>query len=307
MPEDAFIRVFRLSPPRDPVGVQCDAEGAFVGPVPLLDRATDDFGRTRWDPRSIDSINRELSFCYGLPVDMATRAGGLTAVANALNDGALLRAQIATLHLRLPDLLRIDDGTHRLERRATLARTLHAGGLLKEDWDPEKHPRLGVPPNAGWFAPTGQNGDPNSAIAAIPVADFSGGFHDVVVDLWMKAFDDNGIPAVKAPAIRIIGPYEGVIGYPDIIIHRSEQPIEVIEVKTGINPAITPNQAAYIPMLQYGGHIYSTDTRIRQLGLEPGIPFPPVVVYILFANPGQPYDAIKLPPPTIIPTPNIGP
>jgi hypothetical protein len=38
--------------------------------------------------------------------------------------------------------------------------------------------------------------------------------------------------------------------------------LRIIEVKTGKNPPLTMNQALYIPLLQIGGHIYSTDPRV---------------------------------------------
>lgn len=60
-------------------------------------------------------------------------------------------------------------------------------------------------------------------------------------------------------------------------------------------------------MLQIGGHIYSTDPRIRSLGLTPGVPFPPAVVYIMFANPGEPYDIRRVNPPVVIPAPSAKP
>jgi len=161
MPDGAFVRTFSLSPRGDRFGVTCDADGAFIGPVPLLERGVDRFGRAAWRPRRIDPLNLDLSFCYGLPVDIAAKAGGLAAVANALNDGALLRAQIATLHLALPDLPRIDDGTRRHERRVALAKALRWSGLLKADPDDPEHPGwpAGTPDGRGGkFRPKDDNG-----------------------------------------------------------------------------------------------------------------------------------------------------
>jgi len=295
------MRHFRLSPPGGR-GVSCETDGASVGPVPLLQRAADLSGREAWAPRSTTALNADLGFCYGLPVDVASRAGGLAAIARALNGGAILRAKIAALHLQFPDLPPL---TRSYEETAALAKALHQSGILKADWDPAKHPRLGGPPNAGWFTPAGSQ--PDTSLDPTPIADFSGGFHDVVVDLWVKYLNENGIPAIKAPAIRIIGPNNAVIGYPDIIMHWPGLPIEVIEVKTGSNPPLTPNQMAYLPALQIGGHIYSNDPRIQALGLQPGVPFPPMVVYVLFANPGEENELIELPPPVIIPAPRSGP
>jgi hypothetical protein len=79
-------------------------------------------GRTSWRRRPAADLNRNLSVGYGLPVDVGAKAGGLAVMANALNDGALLRAHIATLDLRFPDLPRIGDGTRLRERRAALAK-----------------------------------------------------------------------------------------------------------------------------------------------------------------------------------------
>ena len=85
----------------------------------------------------------------------ASARRALDAVAAALTNGELARAQIAALLLQLPDpppaAIAQPDG---LEKRR-LARDLAACGLLKADadWD-DKHPRTGAPPNPGWFAPT---------------------------------------------------------------------------------------------------------------------------------------------------------
>ena len=122
------------------------------------------------------------------------------------------------------------------------------------------------------------------------------------MDAWVAFFEKQGIPVVRAPAIRIIGNNSNVIGYPDILIHEPGHPIEVWEVKTGDDPPLTDNQRAYLPMLQIGGHVYSVDPSIQKLGIEPGVPFPPVDVYIIFAPaPLQEYQILKLPPPTIVP------
>lgn len=145
------IRHFRLSP-MGGRGVSCDADGAFVGPVPLLKRTTDLSRREAWVPRSTTALNADLSFCYGLPVDVSPRADSFIVIARALNDGAILHAKIATLHLQFPDLPPL---TPSHEEEAALAKALYQSGILKVDWDPAKHPRLGGPPNAGWFAPVG--------------------------------------------------------------------------------------------------------------------------------------------------------
>lgn len=152
MPDGPFIRTFSLSSRGGHFGVSCDSNGVFVGPAPLLKRPPDCFGRPIWRPRPTADVNRDLSFCYGLPVDVTNKTSGLAAVARALNDGALVRAQIATLHLRLPDLPRLNDGMPMHGRRVALAKALHWSGLLKASPDDPEHP--------GWpkGAPGGQGG-----------------------------------------------------------------------------------------------------------------------------------------------------
>ena len=104
------------------------------------------------------------------------------------------------------------------------------------------------------------------------------------------------------PAIRMIGKDDKVIGYPDMLVHEPGHPLEVWEVKTGEAPPLTDAQRIYLSVIQIGGHIYSTDPKIRELGLEPGVPFPPAVVHIIYAPaPRQPYQFFNPPKPTIVP------
>ena len=143
----SFARHFRLRPG----GIECDADGLRVGGVALLARNA----KHAWTRRDEGDLSRELSKLYGFPLDLGRKRRGVDAVAAALSNGELARAQIAALLLQLPDPpaaagARLGD----LEKRR-LALELAAGGVLKADadWD-DKHPRTGAPPNPGWFAPT---------------------------------------------------------------------------------------------------------------------------------------------------------
>jgi hypothetical protein len=141
----SFARYFRLQPGR----IECDAGGLRVGGVALLARDA----KGSWTRRDGGELNRELSKLYGRPLDCERKGGALDAVAAALTNGELARAQIGALLLRLPDPP-APAGVHAdgLERRR-LVDGLLACGLLKADadWD-DKHPRTGAPPNPGWFA-----------------------------------------------------------------------------------------------------------------------------------------------------------
>jgi len=106
----------------------------------------------------VRDLNRDLSKRYGIPIDINAKSGGLIAIASALNRGDLLHAQITTLHLQIPDPPPLTKSAHTMGDIVALARQLQASGLLKADWDPQKHPRwpAGAPGGIGGeFAPRG--------------------------------------------------------------------------------------------------------------------------------------------------------
>ena len=96
-----MIHEFRLSA-RGKGGVFCDKDGAFVGAIPMLVRARRN-GKDEWRPRDCADLSREMSAQYGLPIDMSSKRGGLTVIAKALDEGDVVRAQVATLLLGIPD------------------------------------------------------------------------------------------------------------------------------------------------------------------------------------------------------------
>jgi hypothetical protein len=77
-------------------------------------------------------------------------------VCRALNRGDLIHAQIATLHLQIPDPPPLTKSAQTPNESIDLARQLRASGLRKQEWDEEKHPRwaAGSPDSVGGqFAP----------------------------------------------------------------------------------------------------------------------------------------------------------
>lgn len=142
--------------------VSCGTSGVFVGEVPLLERSCSRNGFQQWEPRPVRDLNRDLSKRYGIPIDIDAKAGGLIAIARALNRGDLLHAQITTLHQQIPDPPPLTKSTQTMGDIVALARQLQASGLLKADWDPLKHPRwpAGTPGSIGGeFAPRGDVAD----------------------------------------------------------------------------------------------------------------------------------------------------
>ena len=136
-------------------GVSCGGSGVFVGAVPLLEGSS---APGRWKPRPASDLNRDLTVCYGLPIEFDRKLDGLRTVAQALGRGDLIHAQITTLHLRIPDPPPLGKSALTPDEIIDLARQLRASDLLKAGWDPAKHPRwpAGSPGSIGGeFAPTG--------------------------------------------------------------------------------------------------------------------------------------------------------
>ena len=169
MGELVISQFFRLSDD----GVRCDASGLFIGGTPMLTRALGSGGRGNWEMRPLDEQNRDISARYGLPVDLAIKRDGLASVARALQRGDLARAQISALLLRLPEPPSLAKNAP-ASGLMNLAWKLSESGMLKADWDSEKHPRTGEPPNRGWFAPKDEvvasNTEPKPTMTAAPPA-----------------------------------------------------------------------------------------------------------------------------------------
>lgn len=156
-----MIREFRLSPPRSGRGVSCDTSGAYVGSVPLLKRSNM-HGKDRWEPRNCEQLSKQLGSEFGLPIDLSMKAGGLKAICNALNEGDVARAQIATVLLGIPDPPPSTKRPHPPGEMIKFIRDLNWSGLIKADWDPDEHPRwpAGAPDGQGGeFAPKGEGAE----------------------------------------------------------------------------------------------------------------------------------------------------
>jgi hypothetical protein len=78
-----LTREFHLSPPGTGLGVSCDAEGAFVGGIPILDRSRKN-GEDEWHLHDCEDLSRQISMRYCLPIDMSSKTGGLRVIANAV-------------------------------------------------------------------------------------------------------------------------------------------------------------------------------------------------------------------------------
>jgi hypothetical protein len=98
-----------------------------------------------------------------LPSRHIVEEGGLAAIAKALNEGDVVRAQVATVLLGIPHPPSLAKGAPSRQAMIELARELQWSGLLKADFDPDEHPRwpAGAPDSqGGQVAP--KNDDPSA-------------------------------------------------------------------------------------------------------------------------------------------------
>jgi hypothetical protein len=280
-----IFRTYSLVPRGGP-GLTCDDAGLALGPVVLAKKICDVPGARRYKLLSLDGMVNALRLAYGSVSDAATerRCRGIVRVSQLLESGEDALARIYAVLIGFPEIP--PDGMIKLAAAASLRKD-------NPDWEDEPRVPAGNPDGGQWTS-EGDDADPS----AVTEVDFSEGFHDEVVDAWVKAFNDSGTPAVKAVGLRMVGSDGSIIGYPDILIRAPGLPVEAIEVKTGAAPTFTPNQVWYLPMLQVGNHLYTNDPRIEKLGLQPGQPLPPMDVYIIHtAGPGEKYNVDRLPRP----------
>jgi hypothetical protein len=80
----------------------------------------------------------------------------------------------------------------------------------------------------------------------------------------------------------------------DVFTMSPERFLNVIEVKTPGHPNLSPNQLMVYPFLDLGNHVFSTDSRIRLFGFEPGQLLPPICAHKVFKRPGQPRQVYPL-------------
>jgi len=165
--DQSAVGWFRLSSVPGTHGVACSEEGVFVGGVPLLKREYQSSGTDCWRLRALGELNIDLSKRFGLPVEFGKKMAGLSAAAHALEQGDFARAQLTILFLQIPeppDLSKCS-APDIVER----ALQLQASGMLKANWDPDKHPRwpAGSPDGIGGeFSPAGSGPADASLIPA---------------------------------------------------------------------------------------------------------------------------------------------
>ncbi len=129
------LRAFALAARREGEGVSCDADGVFVGGVPLLQ--SPGARNPYWRVRPAVDLNKDLTVRYRLPIDIASKSGVLALIAAALNRGDLAMAAIAAVQMQFPDPPLLAKRAESLDEIARRARELIRSGLR-----PIRLPRL---------------------------------------------------------------------------------------------------------------------------------------------------------------------
>jgi hypothetical protein len=125
------------------LGLAVSDDGLLLGRTPLVERRNG-----RFVVRGREEIERLLRHGHRYIGEADRLMPGPAGVARALNTVDPCMARVAAVHLRLPDLPSLT-ARDAMEVEDLLIKYASA------NWDPEKHPRTGAPPNPGWFAPTG--------------------------------------------------------------------------------------------------------------------------------------------------------
>lgn len=151
---NVLFRQYRLSSEKGE-GIHCDAGGAFVGSEPLLK-----WSNGTWKVQDNGELSDRLSALYRVPVDFAEKSGALCAVARALNDGDIARAQLIALHMQLPEPPPLAKSAFSQDELGVLAGLLEYAGVLKIN---NRHYPAGTPDSkGGQFAPKDGNDSPTT-------------------------------------------------------------------------------------------------------------------------------------------------
>ncbi len=243
------MRMFRLSEE----GVRCGEDGFLIGSAPMLVRGPRAGGGQGWMARPNEELSCELSACYGLPIDIASKSDGLAGVARALDRGEIALAQIAAVLLGFPDPPSLaKDAPAR--RSFELATQLLWSALLKGDWDPAKHPRTGARPNRAWFAATGSESAPAAPRAGAvswsvwrTAREYVRTAAEAIAERWsLAAWSDPILEAIEV-TLQVVKPTE---------LNRGEQQL-TDQLRASLDPPKTLDELRMPPthdVLRYEQH-----------------------------------------------------
>jgi hypothetical protein len=148
---ESFLAPERSWP--DNLGLACTDEGLLLGHTSLIERRGG-----RFVVRERNEIDRLLKRTYNGEPPVDRLMSRLATVARALNANDQCLVRIAAVHLEIPDLPSAA-ARDAMAAEDLLIKYARDEGSVDASWNPALHPRTGMPPNSGWFAPTGGTGN----------------------------------------------------------------------------------------------------------------------------------------------------
>ena len=271
-------------------GLAVDAEGVTLGPDCILVRRTP-AGYRSANPNEIARLTRSVLGDDGRLQRLPFVLAGIT---RALNAGDLVKAQLLGLEIPLPDL---DD--------EQVARLRLAGELMKDfdpnqprdergrwtsdggsdaDGDPREPQADGTAIVDQWLSlvSTARRSENTGGIDGVAEAGANSEYHDYLVERLAQITRGSGGQAVTHVTLNAV---TGDTAIADLIVKPKGWPLPfILEVKTGNDPTFTRQQAIVYPLAMIGGHVTSSKEDVTQLGLVPGLPFPPLPVLTVYTH-----------------------
>ena len=170
-----------------------------------------------------------------------------------------------------------------------LRRLAIAEALLKAGFNPDE-PR----DERGRWTSEGANPQITTLPEPNEVA-YHGDYHDQLVQEYAAITRESS--GVAVTSVPLTSP-SGVTAVADLVVRPKGWPEPfVLEVKTGDNPSLTPNQGFIYALLPVGNHLVSSKKDIESLGLPVGTPLPPLRLLVVYVyRPGALIQYIWWPP-----------
>lgn len=166
---------------------------------------------------------------------------------------------------------------------ASLRTLAVAGQLLKAGFNPDE-PR----DERGRWTAEGGDRDTEGTIDPEDVV-YHGDYHNYLVQIYAQITRTHGGAAVTSVPLTALN---GVTAVADLVVRPHGWPPFAIEIKTGMNPAFTPNQSYVYAQLPVPGHL-SSSKDLTSVGLPRLGPLPPMRLLLVYTpGPGAPvfYD-----------------
>ncbi|MBA4234200.1 MAG: hypothetical protein C0465_26875 [Ralstonia sp.] len=124
---------------------------------------------------------------------------------------------------------------------------------------------------------------------------YPGDFHDAVKDYFVKGLRAGGNKVETEVSLVLPGTPPSTARI-DILARDPKGVLYGIDIKTGEDPTFTPGQRVVYPHAIGGAGVVSFDSKIRHLGLTPGVPLPAFAISVVYARgPGSPLEVVPLP------------